>query len=74
MAIEADMAMGRAKVICTQCEFPWFGEMAAHALHIVGSCPRCRGALHFREGSALPPILGPVANVPAHHVLGLPRF
>jgi hypothetical protein len=74
MAIDSGMAMGRARVICTQCEFPWFGEMAAHALHIVGSCPRCRGALHFREESALPPIVKPVANVPAYHVLGPTRF
>jgi hypothetical protein len=69
------MAMGSARVICTHCEFAWFGEMAAHALQTVGSCPRCRGALRFREeGSALSPIVEPVANVPAHHVLGVPRL
>ena len=69
-----DTGMGRARVTCTQCEFAWFGEMAAHALHTVGSCPRCRGALRFREKSALPPIVEPVANVPAHRVLGVTRW
>lgn len=66
--------MGRARVTCTHCEFEWFGETAAHALQIVGSCPRCRGALRFREESALPPIVEAIANVPAHHVLGVPRL
>jgi hypothetical protein len=74
MAIDTGYGDGRARAICTQCEFPWFGETAAHALHIVGFCPRCRGALDFREESALPPIVQPVADVPAHHVLGRPRF
>jgi hypothetical protein len=74
MAIDTGMATGRARVICTQCEFQWFGEIAAHALHMVGSCPHCRGALRFREESPLPPIVEPVANVPPHHVLGVTRW
>lgn len=67
------MRTEKARVTCTECEFEWFGETAAHALHMVGSCPRCRGVLRFGDESSAP-ILEPIANVPAHLVLGNPRL
>lgn len=35
------------RVRCGGCHFAWFGATAAHGLRIVGSCPRCGGALEF---------------------------
>jgi len=68
------MARENAKVTCTECGFEWFGATAAHALHTVGTCTRCRGELRFYDEPVLPAINEPVANVPAHLVLGNPRF
>lgn len=68
------MRTEKPKVTCTACGFEWFGETAAHALHMVGTCTRCRGELRFGEDSSLPAVLEPIANVPAHLVLGNPRL
>jgi hypothetical protein len=68
------MRTENAQVTCTECGFEWFGDTAAHALRMVGSCTRCRGELRFSAQPALPAILEPVANVPAHLVLGNPRI
>jgi hypothetical protein len=68
------MSETKALVTCTECEFEWFGPTAAHALRTVGCCTRCRGELRFSDEPALPAILEPVAEVPAHLVLGSPRF
>ena len=68
------MASDKAKVTCTSCGFEWFGPTAAHALRTVGCCIRCRGALQFNEENGLPTIHEPVANIPAHLVLGNPRL
>jgi hypothetical protein len=68
------MRTEKAKVTCTECGFEWFGDTAAHALRTVGSCTRCRGELRFGEDAALPAILEPAADVPAHLVLGNPRI
>jgi hypothetical protein len=67
------MRTEHAQVTCTECGFEWFGDTAAHALSMVGSCTRCRGELRFGADAPLPTILEPVANVPAHLVLGSPR-
>jgi hypothetical protein len=67
------MTREKARVTCTECGFEWFGATAAHALRTVGSCARCRGELRFNEEPALPPIREPVADTPAHLVLGNPR-
>ena len=64
----------KAKVTCTECEFEWYGSTAAHALRTVGCCTRCRGRLHFHEENGLPSIHEPIDDVPAHLVLGNPRF
>ena len=69
------MTAPKAKVTCTDCGFEWFGPTAAHALRTVGICTRCRGELRFHDDDpTLPAIAEPVADVPAHLVLGLPRF
>ena len=68
------MRTEKAKVTCTECGFEWFGDTAAHALRTVGSCTRCRGELRFGADSPLPAIAEPVADVPAHLVLGSPRL
>ena len=68
------MRTENAQVTCTECGFEWFGDTAAHALRMVGSCTRCRGDLRFAAAPALPAILEPVADVPAHLVLGSPRI
>ena len=68
------MSTEHARVTCMDCGFEWFGETSAHALRMVGICTRCRGELRFADESALPAILEPAGNVPAHLVLGTPRF
>ena len=68
------MTRDKAIVTCTECGFEWFGPTAAHALRTVGSCTRCRGELRFNEEPALPDIDEPADDVPAHLVLGSPRF
>ena len=68
------MAKDTPKVTCTECDFEWFGATAAHALRTVGMCTRCRGKLHFHDEATLPPMAEPVSDVPAHLVLGSPRF
>ncbi len=63
------------RVTCTDCEFEWYGPTAAHALRTVGACTRCRGQLRFHDEPALPDIVDePADDVPAHLVLGSPRF
>jgi hypothetical protein len=64
----------QAKVTCTECGFEWYGSTSAHALRTVGCCTRCRGRLHFHEENGLPLIHEPIEDVPAHLVLGNPRF
>ena len=67
------MSAEKALVTCTECGFEWFGETSAHALHLVGSCTRCRGELRFADEPSLPEI-DQVDDVPAHLVLGSPRL
>ncbi len=68
------MRTENAQVTCTECGFEWFGDTAAHALRTLGSCTRCRGELRFGEAASPPAVLEPVADVPAHLVLGNPRI
>jgi hypothetical protein len=35
------------RVRCGGCAFEWFSATSAHGLRIVGTCPRCGGALDF---------------------------
>jgi hypothetical protein len=40
--------MSRTPLVrCGGCAFEWFGATSAHGLRIVGTCPRCGGALDF---------------------------
>jgi hypothetical protein len=64
----------KAKVSCKECGFEWFGATAAHALRMVGSCTKCRGELEFMEESTAPADAARATDVPAHLVLGTPRF
>lgn len=64
----------KAKATCTECGFEWFGSTSAHALRTVGSCTRCRGKLSFAEDELTPERLEPAADLPAHLVLGAPRY
>lgn len=67
------MRSDKARVTCTECGFEWFGDAAAQALRLVGSCTRCRGELRFEEEPTLPPMREPAVDLPAHLVLGTPR-
>ena len=68
------MATDKAKVACIECGFEWFGPTAADGLRLVGRCTRCGGELRFNDEDGLPPIPEPGEDVPAHLVLGNPRF
>ncbi len=68
------MNRDKAIVTCTDCGFEWFGPTAAHALRTVGTCTRCHGELRFNDEPALPAIVEPADDVPAHLVLGNPRL
>jgi hypothetical protein len=35
------------RVRCGGCSFEWYSPTSSHGLRIVGSCPRCGGALEF---------------------------
>jgi hypothetical protein len=74
---EVSEANRPARVRCQGCEFLWYGTIAAHGLSVIGSCPRCGGALEFRESAA--PAGAPVGEAPGAldevqpwRVLGVP--
>ncbi|WP_372789674.1 hypothetical protein [Paraconexibacter sp.] len=69
-----------APVSCTDCAFAWNSATMVDGLRLIGSCPRCGGALSFRD----PEPDQDRADEPAaphrstderapHLVLGLPR-
>ena len=65
----------KAKVTCTECGFEWFGPTAAHALRTVGTAPAAAASSASTTRPAFCRLLEePVADVPAHLVLGNPRF
>lgn len=61
-------------VTCNDCGFEWYGRTSAHALRLLGNCMKCHGELVFDEQPAADEALEPVADVPAHLVLGNPRY
>ena len=66
-------------VSCSGCGFSWNSAAMADGLRVLGSCPKCAGALVFRaDAPAAPRPAAPVAAsgagvIAPHLVLGLPR-
>lgn len=61
-------------VTCTACAYEWRSRSMAEGLRLIGSCPRCDGALEFHEPAA-PPLAAPAApGGDPHLVLGVPRI
>ena len=67
-------------VRCTSCEFTWNTPAMVEGLRVLGACPKCRGALEFRDdvgGRADIAAKAPDADVSSaapHMVLGIPRI
>jgi hypothetical protein len=66
-------------VSCSGCGFTWNSDAMAEGLRLLGSCPKCGGALLFRADAPDPPRASrtaPLASeggVAPHLVLGIPR-
>lgn len=66
-------------VRCTGCEFTWNTPAMAEGLRVLGSCPKCKGELEFRDAApaapagVAPPRDADVSAAP-HMVLGIPRI
>jgi hypothetical protein len=64
-------------VRCTRCEFTWNTPAMAEGLRVLGSCPKCKGELEFRDGAVAPAAARrrdtDVSAAP-HMVLGIPRI
>ena len=71
-------------VRCTGCEFTWNTPAMAEGLRVLGSCPKCRGELQFRDDAPAPASASAPAPAAAardadvsaapHMVLGIPRI
>lgn len=65
-------------VRCTGCAFTWNTPAMAEGLRVLGACPKCRGALEFRDDAPAPAAASDArdADVSAapHMVLGIPRI
>ncbi|WCB94670.1 hypothetical protein DSM104299_03408 [Baekduia alba] len=64
-------------VRCTNCAFTWNTPAMAEGLRVLGACPKCKGALEFRDDAVTPaPAETRDADVSAapHMVLGIPRI
>jgi hypothetical protein len=62
-------------VRCTACEFRWNTAAMADGLRVLGSCPKCKGELEFRDSAevTLAALPSDAAAAP-HMVLGIPRI
>ncbi len=67
-------------VHCSGCEFRWNSRAMAEGLRLLGSCPKCGGALSFADDAAAAPaapdaerITAPAPETAPHLVLGIPR-
>ncbi|HEX8206765.1 MAG TPA: hypothetical protein VF587_11965 [Solirubrobacteraceae bacterium] len=63
----------RPAVECTSCHFAWHSARMAEGLRLLGSCPRCGGALAFPDPVAPPAEAAAEPGGEPHLVLGLPR-
>jgi hypothetical protein len=65
-------------VRCTGCSFTWHTAAMVEGLRVLGSCPKCRGELEFRDAAPAPAVAADVAAADAaaapHLVLGIPRI
>jgi hypothetical protein len=63
-------------VRCRGCGFTWNTAAMAEGLRVLGSCPKCAGALEFgaraKGGTSAASDTAPTAAAP-HLVLGVPR-
>ncbi len=65
-------------VSCSGCGFTWNSDAMAEGLRLLGSCPKCGGALLFRTDGPEPPRASRAGDdatdgVAPHLVLGIPR-
>ena len=61
-------------VRCSDCGFAWNSAAMAEGLRLLGSCPKCGGALEFRGDSPAASLEPAAATGTAPHlVLGIPR-
>jgi uncharacterized paraquat-inducible protein A len=63
-------------VRCHGCGFTWNTPAMAEGLRVLGACPKCKGALEFRDDAPAPAAPAREADPAAapHMVLGLPRI
>ncbi|HWH92737.1 MAG TPA: hypothetical protein VNT03_02650 [Baekduia sp.] len=68
-------------VRCTGCEFTWNTPAMVEGLRVLGACPKCKGALEFRDDGTAAAGLDPLAGARGadvfrapHLVLGIPRI
>jgi len=83
LSVEAEAMTPAPAVRCSSCQFAWNSATMAEGLRLLGSCPKCGGALEFRGGEAAverfdratAPAPEPTvaAGTAPHLVLGIPR-
>jgi hypothetical protein len=66
-------------VRCTDCQYHWNSPAMAEGLRLLGSCPKCGGALSFEADAPTAPTVVDDrdrfanARTAPHLVLGIPR-
>lgn len=63
-------------VRCAACDYTWRSAAMVEGLRLLGACPRCSGALRFRDEVPAPDAATAEPAPPAappHMVLGVPR-
>ncbi len=81
--VEAGPMTPEPAVRCSSCQFAWNSAAMAEGLRLLGSCPKCGGALEFRGGEAAVAErfdrgataagASPRTEKAPHLVLGIPR-
>jgi hypothetical protein len=70
-----DLSADTPAVQCLACQYEWHTQVMAEGLRLLGTCPKCGGALEFAEAqpaheASRSPKMDPRAP---HLVLGVPR-